>query len=186
MSLKLNQAAPAYRRNRDDDRNRDEWSDDQPYELLANARRRECVRYLAGRSASDDVSVRELADAIADVLAGDESAPDSLRQSVYTSLSQHHLDKLDGHDVIDYDREERSISTGENFEMVTHVSGVSDSRCWHIGTIPVCTSTLTLATLLVTAVAFPQLPTAAVIGVAALNLLPIGLFVQAHFGDRIL
>jgi hypothetical protein len=184
MNLKSNEAGPGDRR-RYDDQSRDGWDDDQTYELLANRRRRECVRYLARRTSdgSETVSVRKVADGVADAVADAESAPENLRQSVYTSLSQHHLDKLDEYGVIEYDPDSRSVSTGPNFETIRRASAdVAVER--RVGAIPLWTSMLTLAALLVTATAYPQLPTLPVLGVAALNLVPVGLFVQTRFAGK--
>lgn len=180
MSLKLSEARPGDCRSYDD-QPRGEWSDDQTYELLANRRRRECVRYLAERTndGSKTVSVRELADGVADAVAGVESAPESLRQSVYTSLYQHHLGKLDDAAVVEYDSDSQTVTPGPNFETMRRFSADAERRPF--GGVPYWTSALTLAALGVTAVVYPQLPTLPVLGVAALNLVPVGLFVQAHF-----
>ncbi|WP_162224326.1 DUF7344 domain-containing protein [Halorussus salinus] len=185
MNLKLNDTGPVVGRGHDGGPG-DDLSDDQTYELLANARRRACVRHLQRRergSAAGDaaVPVRDLADAVADSLAEDDAASDGLRQSVYTSMSQHHLDKLDGCDVVEYDREERSVATGPNFEAVTRVSVRDEGDHRSVGTVALATSTLTVATLTATAVSSPQLPTAPLVGVAALNLLPVGVFLQTRF-----
>ncbi|WP_135823736.1 DUF7344 domain-containing protein [Halorussus ruber] len=184
MNLKSNEARPGDRRSYDG-QSREEWDDDQTYELLANRRRRECVRYLARRTSdeSETVSVRDLADGVADAIAGGESAPENLRQSVYTSLSQHHLDKLDECGVIEYHPDSRSVSTGPNFETIRRVSTDATAER-RVGAIPPWTSALTLAALLLTATAYPQLPTLPVLGVAALNLIPVGLFVQTRFAGE--
>lgn len=184
MSLLLNLRVLTSRRSCDDRRPRDDWSDDQPFELLANARRRECVQCLANRPEAEDVPVRELADSVADSLARDESAPQRLRQSVYTSVTQYHLDKLNGHRVVDYDPETQSVSTGSNFEAVARATRVSASKRRPFTTVSLWTSTLTFAALLVTATVYSQSPTLAVLGVAVLNLLPVGLFVQMHVVER--
>ncbi|UPV76835.1 hypothetical protein M0R89_20420 (plasmid) [Halorussus limi] len=186
MNAQPNETGPVVGRS-DHDGSRD-LSDDQTYELLANARRRACVRHLRnreGRGPSDGavVSVRDLADAVADSVADDGPASDGLRQSVYTSLSQHHLDKLDEWEVVRYDREARSVATGPNFEAVTRVSVTPGTTRRGISAVALATSTVTVATLLAAAVASPRLATPPVLGVAALNLLPVGLFLQTQF-DR--
>ena len=184
MNPKPNEAGPSGERGCGDPP-RDEWTDDRTYELLANARRRECVRHLRSRSDGDSVPIRDLADAVADAIADDESAADNLRQSVYTSLSQHHLDRLDRCDVVDYDRDHRLVAPGPNFGMVAHVSVDSDPRRRPMRSVPCWTSALTAATLLLSAAAYPRLATFPVLVVAALNLLPVGLFVRMRFdGER--
>jgi len=185
MNLNLNDTGPVVGRGHDGGPG-DDLSDDQTYELLANARRRACVRHLRQRerrTASEEtrVSVRDLADAVADSLAEGDSASDGLRQSVYTSISQHHLDKLDGCDVVEYDRDERAVATGPNFEAVTRVSVGEERNRRGIDAIALATSTLTVATLAATVVSSPQLPTAPLVGVAALNLLPVGVLLQTRF-----
>lgn len=183
MSLKLRHTVPTTRHGRLDEQFRDDWNDGQTYELLANARRRECVRYLSNRSPGEEVSVRELADGIADALAGDDPTSENLRQSVYTSLTQYHLEKLDDYGVIDYDPEARTLSTGPNFERVDRVTGVSNPRKRALDAVPIWTSALTLAALVVTTTAYPHPPTPAVLGVAIINVLPVGLFVHAYLGE---
>ena len=186
MNLKLNDTGPVVGRGYDDGGPGDDLSDDQTYELLANARRRACVHHLQryeGRTATEGarVSVDDLADAVADSLADGDSAADSLRQSVYTAMSQPHLDKLDGYDGVESGREERSVTAGPNFEAVTRVSVGEERTRGSVGTVALATSTVTVATLLATIVASPQLATVPLLGVAALNLLPVGLFLQTQF-----
>lgn len=182
MSLKPDQTTPIARHGRDVAPSRDDWDDDQPYELLANTRRRKCVRYLANRPTTDGVAVRELADSVAESLSGDEPAPDRLRRSVYTSMTQHHLDKLDDYNVVDYDREAGAVSTGSNFKLVARASDCSNDRR-RVGTIALWTSALTVAVSLGAAAVLPYQFDLTVFSVAALNLVPISLFVWLHVVD---
>ncbi|WP_435181152.1 DUF7344 domain-containing protein [Halorussus sp. AFM4] len=181
MTPEPNEAQPGVDRPRGD-RAAEQWTDDRTYELLANARRRECVRHLRNRADGDGVPVRELADAVADALADGDAAGDRLRRSVYTSLSQHHLDRLDRCDVVDYDRDGRLVARGSNFGTVARASIDAESGPRPMGLLPCWTSALTAAILLLSAVAYPALATPPVLVAAALNLLPVGLFVRTRFG----
>ena len=75
--------------------------------ILANARRRETLRELGSRPGT--VTVRELAEAIAEGESGTSPAPAKVRDSVYISLHQTHLPKLQDLGIVDYDRETRSV-----------------------------------------------------------------------------
>jgi DNA-binding transcriptional ArsR family regulator len=75
--------------------------------ILANPRRREALRELGSRPGT--ITVRELADVIAESESGSSPAPSNVRDSVYISLHQTHLPKLHELGIVDYDRENRSV-----------------------------------------------------------------------------
>lgn len=85
-------------------------SENEVHELLRNERRRAVLRII--RDGSDSVPVRDLAERIAAEETGTEPAPRSDRQSVYISLIQTHLPKLDDASVIDYDDQHKTITPG--------------------------------------------------------------------------
>lgn len=82
----------------------------EPYEIhdiLRNRRRRRTIRHL--RSRLEPVSLRELSERIAETESGESPAPRDLRESVYNSLHQTHLPKLDRHGIIAYDEDRKVI-----------------------------------------------------------------------------
>lgn len=65
------------------------------YEILANPRRRATIRHLTTTASGRTVSLRDLATAIAAAETGQSPPPRASRESVYNSLHQTHLPKLD-------------------------------------------------------------------------------------------
>jgi len=87
------------------------------YDVLSNERRRVCVRRL--RECESDVPVQRLADELAaEVADGGANADGGFRRSVYISLVQTHLPKLDRYGVVEYDDERKVVRPGENLAAV--------------------------------------------------------------------
>lgn len=84
------------------------------YEILANPRRRGTIRHLTDTAGGRTVSLRDLAAAIAAEEAGQSPPPRSCRESVYNSLHQTHLPKLDELGIVEYDREGRTVSVRDS------------------------------------------------------------------------
>jgi hypothetical protein len=82
------------------------------HDVLRNDRRRMVLEHLG--DASGAVSARDLSEAIAARESGSDPPPRDVRRSVYISLQQTHLPKLDDLDVVDYDEDEREIRPGAN------------------------------------------------------------------------
>jgi len=94
------------------------------HRVLSNQRRREALRELGSRPGT--LSVRDLADAIAEAESGVSPAPAKVRDSVYISLHQTHLPKLHELGIVNYDRDARSVelregarSVGQYMDVVT-------------------------------------------------------------------
>lgn len=85
---------------------------DEVHEILRNARRRRTLQYLKQRL--EPVSVRALSERIAEWEAGTSPAPRGLRQSVYNSLHQTHLPKLDEIGVVEYDKDRKMVELDEH------------------------------------------------------------------------
>lgn len=79
------------------------------YEILANPRRRGTIRHLTATAAGRVVSLGDLAAAIAVEETDQSPPPRACRESVYNSLHQTHLPKLDELGVLEYDREARAV-----------------------------------------------------------------------------
>lgn len=78
------------------------------HDILRNDRRRRVIECLQERVGS--VTLRELAETIAATEAGESPAPRPLRESVYNSLHQTHLPKLDREGVVAYDEHRKTVS----------------------------------------------------------------------------
>ena len=90
---------------------------EQVYVILANERRRRALEQLG--SVSGVVTVHELSTLVAGRETGESPPPKRCRESVYTSLVQTHLPKLEGLGVIEYDPETQTI------ELSRHARDVS-------------------------------------------------------------
>jgi hypothetical protein len=77
------------------------------HDVLRNERRRRTIEHL--RNESGTITLRELSEAIAAAESGESPPPRNLRESVYNSLHQTHLPKLDSLDVVSYDRDRKHI-----------------------------------------------------------------------------
>lgn len=101
------------------DRNPDhdgELEPSQIHNVLRNDRRRRAIKHL--RDAEAPISVDVLAEHIASIETGESPPPRDVRKSVYVSLHQTHLPKLDELDVIDYDQREQVLELRERAEEV--------------------------------------------------------------------
>ncbi|MGQ3328646.1 DUF7344 domain-containing protein [Halorubrum sp. FL23] len=90
---------------------------EQVYAILANERRRRALEQLGGIGGV--VTVHELSALVAGQETGESPPPKRCRESVYTSLVQTHLPKLEELGVIEYDRGTQTI------EMSRHARDVA-------------------------------------------------------------
>ncbi len=86
------------------------------FHILGNDRRRAIVQLLADRDGRLEVS--EVAAKIAEDESAAGSSPNNLYKSVYVSLQQTHLPRLEEDVVIVYDDGAKAIEPGPNFEAV--------------------------------------------------------------------
>lgn len=86
------------------------------HQVLSNRRRQLTLQCLAQNGGS--MEVRELSEEIAAEFSGERPPPRDLRASVYSSLHQTHLPKLDELQVIDYGLDSNSVSLSERFDDV--------------------------------------------------------------------
>lgn len=63
-------------------------------------------------------TLRELAEAIAEEETGESPPPTNIRESVYNSLHQTHLPKLDQYEIIEYDSDRKTIHLNERSRSV--------------------------------------------------------------------
>jgi hypothetical protein len=78
------------------------------HDVLRNERRRRTIEHL--REESGMVSLRDLSGAIAAAETGETPPPRNIRESVYNSLHQPHLPKLDSLGVVRYDSDRKDIN----------------------------------------------------------------------------
>lgn len=84
-----------------------ELADTEIHHILSNERRRFVLDYL--REDDEDFTLRELSERIAEEETGQSPAPRNIRQSVYVSLHQTHLPKLDNFGIVDYDSDSKEV-----------------------------------------------------------------------------
>lgn len=77
------------------------------HDVLRNERRTQTLRYLQRERRT--VTLRELAEALASTETGESPAPRNVRESVYNSLHQTHLPKLDGLNIVEYESNRKLI-----------------------------------------------------------------------------
>lgn len=82
------------------------------YDVVGNTRRRACVEYLLGEGGATSVS--ELVSYV--VEREDDPGDDSHRKSVYSSLRQTHLPKLESYSIVDFDAETNTVRPAANLE----------------------------------------------------------------------
>ncbi|RXK51361.1 DUF7344 domain-containing protein [Halorientalis pallida] len=77
------------------------------HDILRNDRRRLAIKCL--RERDDALSVRDLSEQVATRETGESPAPRDKRRSVYVSLHQTHLPKLDELGIVDYDTDSKEV-----------------------------------------------------------------------------
>lgn len=77
------------------------------HDILRNERRRKAIEHL--KTKLEPVSLRDLSERIAEMESGESPAPRKLRESVYNSLHQTHLPKLDDYDIVEYDKDRKTV-----------------------------------------------------------------------------
>ena len=83
----------------------------QIHDVLRNDRRRLALQYLQQRL--EPVEVSELSEHIAEIEVDESPPPRNIIQSVYNSLSQTHLPKLERLGFVDFDRDRNLVSLRE-------------------------------------------------------------------------
>lgn len=86
------------------------------HDVLRNNRRRLTIKALRDRDGH--ASVRNLSEEVAARETGENPPPKNKRQSVYVSLHQTHLPKLDDLGIIVYDADSKSVTLADRVEEV--------------------------------------------------------------------
>lgn len=95
------------------------------HDILRNDRRRAVIEFLSERG--DHATIRELSEHIASLESGEDPPPRNVRQSVYVSLHQTHLPKLEGLGVVDYDTDSKDVQLRERATSVEAYMGQDSS-----------------------------------------------------------
>ncbi|MFB6192491.1 MAG: hypothetical protein ABEI11_04125 [Haloarculaceae archaeon] len=87
------------------------------HDILRNDRRRLAIKCL---QETDDgtLPVRELSERVAAIETDEDPPPRNKRQSVYVSLHQTHLPRLDDNGIVRYDEENKEVSLGDRVSEV--------------------------------------------------------------------
>ena len=147
---------------------------EQVYTILANERRRHTLEHLG--NVGGVVTVHELSALVAGHETGESPPPKRCRESVYTSLVQTHLPKLEELGVIEYDRETQTIEVSRHardvalYTEVVASAGVTWSEVYR--TLGVASLTGLLASLL-------GVPLVSAVDPVLLTSLGLGLFAAA-------
>ncbi len=96
---------------------------DEIHGVLRNDRRRLTLKYLKQRL--EPVSLRDLSERVAELESNTTPAPRDLRQSVYNSLHQTHLPKLDDYGIVDYERDQKVVSLEARAKDIDVYMGIS-------------------------------------------------------------
>lgn len=102
--------------------------DEDKHHLLSNSRRRAVLERVL--RSDEPVSLRDLSEEIATEEADETPPPSNLRRSVYISLHQNHLPRLDKQGVITYETDGKMIAAGPNaYEFAGYLDpAVDDAR----------------------------------------------------------
>ena len=84
------------------------------HEILRNERRRRAIMCLL--DADGPVTVRALSEEIAEMETGESPPPCEARKSVYVTLHQNHLSKLEEADIVRFDSNE--VEVGDSIEEI--------------------------------------------------------------------
>lgn len=88
------------------------------HDVLRNDRRRLTLKCLQEADPAG-ITVRELSERVATMETDEDPAPRNKRQSVYVSLHQTHLPKLDRLGIVGYDADAKIVSLADRAEEVT-------------------------------------------------------------------
>lgn len=106
------------------------------HDILRNDRRRNVIKRL--QEHGREISLRELSVHIAEIEAGESPPPSDVRNSVYVSLHQTHLPKLDKEGIVEYDNDQKTIVLQESARQVSLYMEVITQYGHYVGDILSC------------------------------------------------
>lgn len=139
--------------------------EDTVFDLLGNERRRASLKYLL--AIENEIPVDELAREVAEHIADASTQPKDLQQSVYISLCQSHLPKLDRAAIVEYDSDRKIVSRGPTFGQIKPYleTRTQALRAWRYYTSVSVATVVLLAVVLVSAsVVHPYLTLVVLVG----------------------
>ncbi|WP_049999114.1 DUF7344 domain-containing protein [Halococcus sediminicola] len=86
------------------------------HDVLRNERRTQVLRALQREQTTQ--TLRELSEQLATHETGEQPPPRNIRESVYNSLHQTHLPKLDKMGIVDYERNRKLITLADDFDQI--------------------------------------------------------------------
>jgi len=86
------------------------------FEILSSERRRLAIRFL--RDSDNGMEVNDIAEYIAEHETGESPPPKDARKTVYVSLHQTHLPKMDELNIVSYDTDTKEVSLDDSFRDV--------------------------------------------------------------------
>lgn len=92
------------------------FDEDAVYDILANERRRAALKGLA--DSEGERSVNDLSKEVASKVADENTSTDELYDSVYISLCQNHLPRLDDEEIVDYNSDGQTVTLASGFESI--------------------------------------------------------------------
>lgn len=96
------------------------------HDILRNDRRRAVIDFLS--EGDGNATIRELSEHIAALESGEDPPPRNVRQSVYVSLHQTHLPKLEGLGVVDYDTDSKDVELQDQATCVEAYMGQTEDE----------------------------------------------------------
>lgn len=95
---------------------RDRLDETVVFEILSSERRRHTIEFL--RDSEGTVEVNDIAEYIAGEETGESPPPKDSRKTVYVSLHQTHLPKMDDLDIVSYDTDTKEVTLDDSFRDV--------------------------------------------------------------------
>lgn len=91
------------------------------HDVLRNARRRELISFLGQHDGY--ATIQDLSEHIARLESGEDPPPQNVRQSVYVSLHQTHLPKLEALGIVEYDTDSKDVTLRERASQIEEYTG---------------------------------------------------------------
>ena len=149
------------------------------HDVLRNERRTRVLEQLQQKR--ETVQLRELSERLAVLETGETPPPRNIRESVYNSLHQTHLPKLDGMGIVEYERNRKLVSLADGSQQVN----------LYMETVPAndvswATYYLTVGIVVVTITTLSSMgvPAFAMVPVTVWSILFFGLFILSALYQR--
>lgn len=91
------------------------------HDVLRNARRRELISFLGRHDGY--ATIQDLSEHIARLESGKDPPPQNVRQSVYVSLHQTHLPKLEALGIVEYDTDSKDVTLRDRASQIEEYTG---------------------------------------------------------------